>query len=93
MKQIKWEKPINGWRKLNVDGAFMGNPGMVGGGGILRDEEGNWLRGFARRIGIANSFTTELWALYDGLMLCNQLNVQAVNIELDAKSIVDAINL
>ena len=26
-------------------------------------------------------------------MLCNQLNVQVVNIELDAKSIVDAINV
>ena len=27
MKQIRWEKPSNGWRKLNVDGAFIGNPG------------------------------------------------------------------
>ena len=27
MKQIRWEKPSNGWRKLNVDGAFIGNLG------------------------------------------------------------------
>ena len=93
MKQIKWDKPTNGWRKLNVDGASMGNSGMAGGGGLLRDDEGSWLGGFARRIGFANSFNAELWALRDGLMLCNHLNVQAVNIELDAKSIVDAINV
>ena len=41
MKQIRWEKPSNGWRKLNVDGASMGNLGKAGGGGLLRDEEGN----------------------------------------------------
>ena len=93
MKQIKWEKPVNGWRKLNVDGASLVNTGKAGGGGLLRDEEGNWLGGFARRIGSTNSFTVELWALRDGLILCNQLKVQAVNIELDAKAVVDAINL
>ena len=27
MKQIRWEKPSNGWRKLNVDRAFIGNLG------------------------------------------------------------------
>ena len=91
-KQIRWEKLSNGWRKLNVDGASMGNLGQAGGGGLLRDESENWIGGFARRIGIANSFTAELWTLRDGLLLCQQLNVQAVIIELDAKTIVDAFN-
>ena len=71
----------------------MGNSCQAGGGSLLRDENGNWIGGFARRIGIANSFTAELWALRDGLLLCWQLNVQAVIIELDAKTIVDALNL
>ncbi|KAK9999409.1 hypothetical protein SO802_019012 [Lithocarpus litseifolius] len=90
MKQIRWEKPSTSWRKLNVDGASMGNPGQAGGGSLLKDE--NWIGGFARRIGIANSFTAKLWALRDGLLLCPQLNVQAVIIELDAKTIIDALN-
>ena len=59
-KQIRWEKPSNGWMKLNVDRASMGNPSQAGGGGLLRDENGNWIGGFARRIGTANSFTVEL---------------------------------
>ena len=61
-------------------------------GGLLQDEYGNWIGGFSRRIGLANSFTAELWALRDGLLLCRQLNVQAVAIELDASAIVDAVN-
>ena len=70
MKQIRWEKPSNGWRKLNVDGASIGNPSRAGGGDLLRNKNGNWIGGFARRIGMANSFMAELWALRDGLLLC-----------------------
>ena len=71
----------------------MGNSCQAGGGSLLRDENGNWIGGFARRIGIANSFIVELWALRNGLLLCQQLNVQAAIIELDVKTIVDALNL
>ena len=92
LKQVRWEKPCNGWLKLNTDWSSLGNPGLAGGGGLLRDEYGNWIGGFSRRIGLANSFTAELWALRDGLLLCRQLNVQAVAIELDASAIVDAVN-
>lgn len=70
----------------------MGNPRLAGGGGLLRDANGNWMGGFARRIGTANSFTAELWALRDGLLLCQQMNAQAVIIELDVRAIVDVFN-
>ena len=70
----------------------MGNPGLAGGGGLLRDANGNWMGGFARRIGTTSSFTAELWALRDGLLLCHQMNVQAVIIELDVRAIVDVFN-
>ena len=49
--------------------------------------------GLGDLLGIANSFIAELWALRDGLLLCQQLNVQAIIIELDAKAIVYAFNL
>ena len=35
----------------------------------------------------------ELWALHDGLQLCLQIHTQAMLIELDSKTIVEAFNL
>ncbi|KAK9999502.1 hypothetical protein SO802_019105 [Lithocarpus litseifolius] len=64
---------------------------MAGGGGLLWNEDGRWIVGFARKIGITSSFLAELWALRDGLSLCVSRNFAAVEIELDAKSIVDAM--
>nr|XP_023878038.1 uncharacterized protein LOC111990496 [Quercus suber] len=65
---------------------------VAGGGGLIRNEEGRWLVGFARKIGITSSFLAELWALRDGLSLCVSRGFAAVEVELDAKSIVDAIS-
>uniref|UniRef100_A0A2N9IHR9 RNase H type-1 domain-containing protein n=1 Tax=Fagus sylvatica TaxID=28930 RepID=A0A2N9IHR9_FAGSY len=66
---VRWTPPIPGWIKLNTDGSSNGNPGLAGGGGVICDHEGNWLRGFARHIGLASSVVAELWALRDGLSL------------------------
>lgn len=38
LRMVGWDKPENGWIKLNIDGAAKGNPGWAGGGGILQDE-------------------------------------------------------
>ena len=76
---------------MNTDGSSLGNPGLAGGGGLIRNEEGGWVAGFARKIGITTSFLAELWALRDGLSLCVDRSILAVDVELDAKSIVDAI--
>ena len=65
-KSIRWEKPRAGWLTLNTDGSAGSNSGP-GGGGLLRDENGNWVKGFARKIGNTSSYLAELWALRDGL--------------------------
>ena len=36
--------PLN-WVKLNSDGPSLGNPGQAGGGGLIRDSNGVWIRG------------------------------------------------
>lgn len=96
VKQIKWERPARGWVKLNTDGSSLGNPSLAGGGGVIQDEEGNWIVGFARNIGITTSFQAELWGLRDGrlrdgLTLCVERNFSAVEVELDARSVLDVI--
>ena len=92
LKSVKWEKSGYGWLTLNTDGSVVGNFGVVGGGGLIRDTNGEWVTGFARRIGKTSSFLVEQWALHDGLQLCLQIQAQAVLIELDSKTIVDAFN-
>ena len=59
---------------------------------MIRDEFGNWVIGFSRKIGRTDSFVAEIWALWDGLQLCRQMNACAVMIELDEKSLVDVLN-
>lgn len=72
---IRWNKPPNGWFKLNTDGASIGNSGKAGGGGLIRDSSGNWVKGFSRDIGFGTSILAEFWALRDGLTLAAQLSI------------------
>ena len=92
LRQVKWEKPELGWLKLNTDGSWNAASGKAIGGGLIRDSLGNWVVGFTRKLGSVNSFSVEIWALRDGLMLCHQMNLPAIIIELDAKALVDALN-
>lgn len=48
--------------------------------------------GVCKKYRIANSFIAKTWALRDGLMLCLQMNLQAVVVELDTRALVDALN-
>ncbi|KAK9998044.1 hypothetical protein SO802_017647 [Lithocarpus litseifolius] len=88
---IRWERPALGWLKLNTDGLALEQLGVAGGGGVLRDERGDWVIGFARNIGRASSFTAELWALRDGLSICLVENFLKVEVEMDAKILVNML--
>ena len=56
---VRWNKPPVGWFKLNTDGASMGNPGKAGGGGLIRDSAGFWVKGFSRSLGTGTSMLVE----------------------------------
>ena len=80
------------WFKLNFDGSSLGNSGRAGGGGLIRDSNGLWVRGYARAIGTTSSVAVELWALRDGIRLCISLNLLVVKFEFDAKLVVDLLS-
>ena len=92
LRQIWWEKPDLGWLKLNTDASSNAALGLAAGGGLIRDASGNWVIGFTRKLGRLNSFTAKAWALRDGLLLCCNLKLSAVVVELDAKALVDALS-
>ena len=81
-----------GWAKLNSDGSALGNTGRVGGGGVIKDHDGHWLKGYARPLGCTNSCMAELWALRDGLLIAKEMGINNLIIELDALSVVLLMN-
>lgn len=41
--KVLWELPMQGWTKINIDGASRGNPGRSAIGYCLRNEQGDLL--------------------------------------------------
>lgn len=66
---IRWKFPSAGWHKLNSDGASKGNSGLSGWGGIVREERGFLMYGFALNIGICSAYNAEFWGFLRGLKL------------------------
>ncbi|KAL0001603.1 hypothetical protein SO802_015384 [Lithocarpus litseifolius] len=65
---------------------------MASGRGLIRNSQGNWIKGFSRSIGYTTSVMAELWALRDGLHLAIQLGINFLEVELDVKVIVEVLN-
>ena len=57
----------------------------------MRDKHGRWIFGFTKHIGSASSFVAEMWGLRDRLVLCRNLNIQCLIVEVDVRVIVDAV--
>ena len=83
--------PPENWVKLNTNGSSIGNPGLARGEGLIRNTNGEWVRGFVRAIGITTSAAAELWAFRDRIHLYIALKILVVIIELDAKLVVDLL--
>lgn len=61
LKEVKWTKLANGWYKLNTDGLMNGANGFTGCCGLIRDNNGQWVKGFAKQIVAESSLAAELW--------------------------------
>ena len=90
-KSLRWERPLLGWKKLNIDRSWLRGMDRASCGGLVRDDQGEWIAGFTRYIGSTNSFTAELWELREGLILCCNLNIEALVVELDAQAVVEVL--
>ncbi|XP_019431130.1 PREDICTED: uncharacterized protein LOC109338369 [Lupinus angustifolius] len=53
--EVLWQKPQDGWIKVNIDGAAKGSPGLSGAGGIFRNCHGNCVACFASFIDIQHA--------------------------------------
>ncbi|GAA0172073.1 hypothetical protein LIER_25971 [Lithospermum erythrorhizon] len=86
-----WEKPELGLVKLNIDGASKASIGISGGGGLLRDSNGEALWGFYNVYAIHSALYAELGALVDRLKMCYEKKTLQPKIETDSKLLHDMI--
>ena len=78
---IRWTMPIDPYIKLNTDGNAIGNLGLAGVWGILRDSSSGWLSGFSLNLGIATNNMAK-W----GLLPAWNLGFKFIQIELDSST-------
>lgn len=76
--QVSWIKPEDGWVVLKVDGSALSNPGKSGFGGLVRNADGEFLRGYYGSAGFTHIGHAEILALLHGLTVCKDMGVGAV---------------
>ena len=74
--------------KLNTDRSALGNPGLAGAGGVLRDHKGQWISGFSLRGGFATNNMAELAAVRQGLEMAWNKGYKLLHLELDSKVVL-----
>ncbi|MCH88180.1 ribonuclease H protein, partial [Trifolium medium] len=75
---------------LNVDGSSIGNPGVSGFGGLIRNSDGAWVHSFSGNIGFSNILHVELLA-YHGLLLTWELNIKDLRCYSDSETAIKLI--
>jgi hypothetical protein len=87
-RQTKWQKPEDGWVKINTDAAFDTTTCTGSGGVVIRDHEGAVLAGEARWFDhVSNAFTAEALAAKEGLELAMENGYNRVILEVDCSNL------
>jgi len=73
---------------LNTDGASKGNPGKAGGGGVIRGNTGEWIRGFGESMGSCTVMKAEIKAVLRGLKIAKSLDIQQLRVQVDSSTLV-----
>ncbi|MBA0573916.1 hypothetical protein Golob_001164, partial [Gossypium lobatum] len=68
--EFSFGKPTTGnWVHINIDGVVQLDLGLVVAGGVVCDENRDWVFGYNRYLGKCSIFYVELWGILDGLKL------------------------
>ena len=84
-QNIRWHVSSYPFITLNIDGSALGNLGIAGVGGILRDHLGQWISGFSLYVGLAMNNMAELVAVRQGLAMAWNMSFKYIQLELDSK--------
>ncbi|GLT63483.1 hypothetical protein SLA2020_360450 [Shorea laevis] len=65
---------------------------MSGTGGVLRDEYGNWIVGFAKNLGHGSNNAAEFWGIKTGLRIALERGFTKVEVKSDSLFAVSTLN-
>ncbi|KAL6190792.1 hypothetical protein ACLB2K_037186 [Fragaria x ananassa] len=96
---FRWLRPAPGWFKLNtdgsmkytkclIDGSMKYTEFLIGGGGVIRDSDGNWVHVFIAPIGTGSVLEAEARALSIGLTIATEIGITNLEIETDSYTLV-----
>ena len=88
---VRWSNPAPAVVKLNTDGCSRGNPGRSGGGGLIRDRNGQVILAFSCYFGEMPNLQAEVKALLHGVQLGIARGLANVHLESDSLVLVQII--
>jgi ribonuclease HI len=90
VSHIRWRPPKISFVKLNTDGAYKKDQ-IAGCGGIIRGNQGEWLGGYAKCVGLCSAFVAELWGVLEGLRCVRRLGFMNVELNIDSVAVVQVL--
>jgi ribonuclease HI len=92
LQRVTWSPPQPGRYKVNYDAAFFGDSNEVGIGVIIRNHNGEVMASLCHRIHYPHSVEAmEAYAARSAIQMAIDLGVQAIDIEGDSQTVVDAL--
>ncbi|XP_069152146.1 uncharacterized protein [Solanum lycopersicum] len=82
---VSWKKPALDIYKLNTDGSALNTSFKIGGGGILRDHQGQIVYAFSIPFGCGTNNIAEIKAALYGLEWCADHGYKRVELEIDSE--------
>lgn len=89
---VMWEKPEEGFVKINIDGSALSNPRRNGVGTIIRDHQGNFIHAIATPLGEGTNNKAETEAAIIGVQWCFDNGYAEVQLKVDLAILVNWIN-
>ncbi|KAL0329448.1 UNVERIFIED_CONTAM: hypothetical protein Sradi_4931500 [Sesamum radiatum] len=88
---VRWHAPSPSWFKLNTDSSSLGNPGLAGAAGIIRNSAGYVHLAYQFALGTGTSVLAELTAVWRGMELALTHGLAPLVVEVDATSVISLL--
>ncbi|KAK8556676.1 hypothetical protein V6N12_003073 [Hibiscus sabdariffa] len=87
-----WQRPELGWVSLCTDGVISPATGIGSVSGVFRTDDGSWIYGFNKSIGIMQPLQAELWGIFVGLQIAWDIGFERLLIQSDSKEAIKLLN-